>query len=143
MNYYIYCNEKSISKAHKDAMNEYIKRLSSYCKISFHASKKNNLPNNITANNHQIIMIKEGPSDFSSEQFANEIKTMEQSGKSNVHIFIGYQEDVLIDTYQSDNMIIKKQSLSNFSISNQMICILFLEQLYRGYTIIQGKTYHK
>ena len=124
-------------------MNEYIKRLSSYCKVSFQTSLKNKLPNHFTTNNHQIIIIHEGPSDFSSEQFAYEIKTMEQSGKSNVHIFIGYPEDVLLDTYQSEQMIIKKQALSNFSISNEMICILFLEQLYRGYTIIQGKTYHK
>lgn len=143
MNYYLYCNSKGFTKAHLDAIKEYTKRLSSYCKIQINANAKKIKPDNFSPGNHQIWLITKSPSTYSSEEFANFMKTMEASGKSNVHIYIGYEEETIMDAYSSTEVKMHILSLSNSDLSNQTLCVLFVEQLYRGYTIIQGKTYHK
>ncbi|MEE3021594.1 MAG: 23S rRNA (pseudouridine(1915)-N(3))-methyltransferase RlmH, partial [SAR324 cluster bacterium] len=36
----------------------------------------------------------------------------------------------------------KKIRLSEMTLNHQMVRILFLEQLYRAFTIIRGESYH-
>jgi len=47
----------------------------------------------------------------------------------------GFSEEV----YQA---VPERISLSGMTFSHQMIRLLFLEQLYRGFTIIRGEPYH-
>lgn len=144
MNYYIYCKDKNITKAHLDAIKEYTKRLSSYCKIQFIAGTKKIIPDNFSTGNHQIILITKGPSTFSSEEFAEQIRCMEASGKSNVHIYIGYEQLKLQEIYSSHPSVkLQTMSFTNSDISGHTLSVLLYEQIYRGYTIIHGKTYHK
>lgn len=144
MNYYIYCKDKNMAREHLDALKEYEKRLSPYCKIQCFYGKKHFIPEHFSANNHQILLITKGLSTDSSPDFAEKIKKMEVSGQTNVHIYIGYDQKELIDAFSLEKITtFQTISITGFDLSNQILCILFIEQLYRGYTIIQGKTYHK
>lgn len=144
MHYYIYCNQKNISSYAMEALKEYSKRLSSYCKISLILQPERIVPDSFHKGNHMIAYIKRGISSYSSEEFANQLHHYEQSGKSNLHIYIGYTYEELFFAFQNQVPIdFAEISLSNSGLSVKNQCILLYEQIYRGYTILQGKTYHK
>lgn len=145
MHYYIYCNSKKITANHAAAIQEFEKRLSAYCNTSFICSESISLPQNINNTNHEIIIISEQPSTYSSEEFSRWIHQMQLNGKSNIHIFIGYAENDVYPVLASLEEYITPItfSLTRCNLSSQTKAILCYEQLYRGYTILQGKTYHK
>ena len=143
MNYYIYCKDTKLSKAHQDAVKEYIKRLSAYCKVQLITGSKKTDFSHLSSANHQVIFLEKGISTYTSEAFAKEIQTMEASGRSNIHIYIGYDKDGLMSQLQKKEITVNSMAISNCDLSSATLCVLFAEQLYRGYTILQGKTYHK
>lgn len=144
MHYHVYCNIKNCNKNYQDAIKEFTKRLSAYCDISFHTGTVLEFPKDCNSNNHQFIRITDGASSYSSEEFAGYIQTLQQSGKSTVHIVIGFSKEVFQNAMadfadcNSEQLAITKSSLPV-----ETLALLFYEQLYRGYTILQGKTYHK
>lgn len=142
MHYYIYCNQKKISSFHQEAISEYTKRLSPYCDMHFILSPKEFVPDNFTESNHAIIILKRAASTFSSEEFASYLQKYELSGKSNLHIYAGYTEDEIYSAFSSQNRI-PTLSITKSGLSNETVCTLLYEQIYRAYTILQGKTYHK
>ena len=145
MQFHIYCNEKNIDHNHSLATDEYIKRLSPYCSVNLHVGKKLLFQRDTIKKGHLLIIIKTMPSDFSSVELSKYIKDIQLNGTSTVHIFIGFSEEEIytgISESLSD-ITIHRLSISPFSIENQTSLIILLEQLYRGYTIIHGKTYHK
>jgi 23S rRNA (pseudouridine1915-N3)-methyltransferase len=145
MHYHIYCNQKNISVNHQDALAEFTKRLSAYCNISLTCKETIKLPKEFNQNNHRILYVGTGPSTYSSEEFATCIQQLQMSGQSNLHVFIGYTETAFYETLsQLENYSLPDTlSLTKSSLSAQTEVLLFYEQLYRGYTILQGKTYHK
>lgn len=145
MHYYIYCNKKNISKNHQNAIEEYAKRLSAYCETNLFVSETLSFTKNITADNHQLVLIKSGPSNFSSEAFSSYINEIQQAGKSNLHIFIGFDESDLYHVFPAESKLFPPfyLSLTRFMLLPETVTVLFFEQLYRAYTILQGKTYHK
>ena len=144
MHYYIYCKENSISKYQQDAISEYTKRLSPYCDIHFIIDTKCTIPHNFSTSNHQVLYIDRSISTYSSISFAKHIEDIESGGKSNLHIYIGYTLNEMYEAYNNfENITYDVMSITNTNISNITLSILLYEQIYRGYTIIQGKTYHK
>lgn len=140
MKYDIYCNTKSISKNSKLATDEFTKRLSAYCKVSI-TNKKDKLPNiNLDKEGCLLLSISNGPSTFSSEELSSYINDIQLNGISTVYVVVGYNSKE-IEKLTTDK--IKPLSIINANISNETLMILTLEQIYRAYTIIQGKTYHK
>lgn len=145
MHYHIYCNTKHINKNHTLALEEFKKRLSAYCQTTLHISSSLQLPRELHPDNHYFVLIHSCPSTHSSEEWAQEINTLQHSGKSTIHVLIGYEEAELynmvsdIHRFPSPTYL----SLSGASLSVDTLTLLFYEQLYRGYTILQGKTYHK
>lgn len=133
MNYYIYINEKSISNNLTSAMQEYIKRLSAYSNVYLNTSPKLELNRDIDKEGHHVLVIDKGISTDSSESFAEYINGLQLSGISNLHVIIGYGELAAYD----------RISISAVSLCTETTALIFLEQLYRAYTIIHGKTYHK
>lgn len=145
MQFHIYCNEKNIDNNHSLATDEYIKRLTSYCIVNLHIGNRLMLQRDVIKKGHLLIIVKTMPSDFSSVELSKYIETIQLNGTSTVHIFIGFSEEEIytgISESLSD-ITIHRLSISPFSIENQTSLIILLEQLYRGYTIIHGKTYHK
>lgn len=145
MYYHIYCKPTQFGVNYQSAVSEFSKRLSAYCTAKLYLKKQLSFSGNISFENHLFLQIGCGPSTYSSTEFAKVIDQFQQSGRSNVHILIGYSEtECALALSQADKRIIpKKCFLSACSLPTDTLTLLFYEQLYRSYTILQGKTYHK
>lgn len=145
MRYNIYCNKKNLTKNHKAAIAEFEKRLGSYCDITLSVTTTLTLPKEITKENHHILFLCDGPSTYSSDGFAKYLQKLHLKGTSNFHILIGFSESEGYDAVWSVSKTVTpdRLSLSQITLSAETATLLFYEQLYRAYTILQGKTYHK
>ena len=133
MNYDLFINQKKISYDARDAVAEYIKRLSPFCKVTVFPCKKN--PKLLTdACNIQILPDRTGNHTISSEQYAARINQMNIKGLSHICYYIGFPAS---DAYNESFFI------SSMSMSDEITLIAFTEQLYRAYTINNHITYHK
>ncbi len=91
----------------------------------------------IKAGDHIVLLDERGRS-FDSIGFAEHLNKLE--GRVNHLQFViggpyGFSEDV----YNRAN---EKCSLSPLTFSHQLVRVLFMEQLYRAYTILKGEPYH-
>ena len=144
MHYFIYCKEKNIYEQQRAAIEEYQKRLSTYCKTDFILHPANLVPAAFHEANHQIAYITRGLSTYTSIDFSKQIQKYEQSGKSNLHIYIGYSAEEIYQAFEKYPDILPDFfCVSNSNLSAQTLCVLLFEQIYRSYTIINGKIYHK
>lgn len=145
MHYHIYCKNKTIGKNYHDAISEFTKRLSAYCDTSLYLETRLQFSKDLKQNNHQFFLIVSGPSTYSSEEFAKKIDNLQHSGKSNAHIIIGFTEEECFHALSvlTDYMLPERFSLTKCNLPNDTLTLLLYEQIYRGYTILQGKTYHK
>lgn len=86
-----------------------------------------------------LILLDENGKTYSSEEFSAFLqKKMNQSIKSLVFVVggpYGFSDDV----YKRANL---KLSLSKMTFSHQMIRLLFVEQIYRAFTILNNEPYH-
>ena len=143
MRYYIYCNEKKLNTNIQKAIDEFEKRLSAYCETQMIVSNILSFPKDLKENNHCFVYISKSNSTFTSIEFANYIDSVSQSGKSNLHVIIGFEEYTVYEALSALSVVPENISLTKTALSNETLSLMFLEQLYRGYTILQGKTYHK
>ncbi len=65
--------------------------------------------------------------------------TLLQTGKSRDPFIIGGSYGFSSDVYQRAN---EKFSLSPLTFSHQLVRVIFMEQLYRAFTIMKGEPYH-
>ncbi|MBQ7774235.1 MAG: 23S rRNA (pseudouridine(1915)-N(3))-methyltransferase RlmH [Bacteroidales bacterium] len=90
-------------------------------------------------NTDDVVLLDERGSIFSSIEWARHLeKKMVFEGKDIVFVIggaYGFSQKV----YQRANSRI---SLSKMTFSHQIIRVIFLEQLYRAFTIIKGEPYH-
>ncbi|MFV0174568.1 23S rRNA (pseudouridine(1915)-N(3))-methyltransferase RlmH [Empedobacter falsenii] len=86
-----------------------------------------------------VIILDEKGKQPTSKQFADDIQNyMNQAVKNLVFVIggpYGFDESV----YNRAN---KKMSLSNMTFTHQMVRLFLTEQIYRGFSILQGKPYH-
>ena len=85
-----------------------------------------------------VILLDEKGKDYSSTEFAKEISKMTAGGKNIVFVIggaFGFSDAVYA---RSDG----KVSLSRMTFTHQMVRAIFVEQLYRAFTIIKGEPYH-
>ena len=86
-----------------------------------------------------VILLDERGKEYTSIEFAKEIERMMVSGGKNI-VFVtggafGFSDAVYA---RSDG----KVSLSRMTFTHQMVRAIFVEQLYRAFTIIKGEPYH-
>ena len=145
MHYHIYCNQKNISAHHQAAIAEFKKRLSAYCETTLHLSSHPAILKEIPITKQPLMRICSGPSTYSSEEFAQMINKIQLSGRSTVYIIIGFSDEDFYGSFANEinPYEVLPLSLSRSQFSSETQTLLFYEQLYRGYTILQGKTYHK
>lgn len=87
----------------------------------------------------QLILLDENGKQFASTDFANELQKKMNSGIKTLVFVIGGPYGFSENVY---NKAAGKISLSKMTFSHQMIRLFFIEQLYRGFTILKGEPYH-
>ncbi len=89
--------------------------------------------------NDFVILLDENGKEFSSMGFSKYIQKQFNTGNQRVVFVIG-------GPYGFDNLVYRrsndKLALSKLTFSHQMIRMFFIEQLYRGLTILQNEPYH-
>lgn len=85
-----------------------------------------------------LILLDDKGKEFNSVQFAAQLEKWQLQTKSIVFVIGGAYgfSDAVYQRAQA------KLSLSKMTFSHQIIRVIFLEQLYRAYTIIKGEPYH-
>lgn len=86
-----------------------------------------------------VVLLDENGKSFSSVKFAAEIEKKMQSSTKRLIFVVGGPYGFSEAVYQRANSML---SLSEMTFSHQMVRMIFLEQLYRAFTIIKGEPYH-
>nr|WP_255555270.1 23S rRNA (pseudouridine(1915)-N(3))-methyltransferase RlmH [Flavobacterium sp. NKUCC04_CG] len=92
----------------------------------------------LAATDHLILLDENGKS-FSSVDFSIELQKKMNSGIKTLVYVIGGPYGFSEEVYQQAK---GKISLSSMTFSHQMIRLFFIEQLYRGFTILRNEPYH-
>lgn len=159
MNIKIIAVGKLKEKYLKEAVLEYSKRLSKYCRINIIEVPDEKTPENMRKAEEKVAKGKEGQgilkhikSDtyvialdvqgkmISSEELADFINDLSIRGRSNIAFVIGGSLGL------SDEVLKKadyRLSFSPMTFPHQLMRVILLEQIYRGYRITKGEPYHK
>lgn len=138
----------------QEGVDEYLKRIARYVPLSVETipdlkvSRKMNteevkkreglqILQRLKPADHVILLDERGKR-FSSEAFAAYLQGLE--GRTGQTVFVvggayGFSQEV----YERGD---HKISLSDMTFSHQLVRLLFSEQLYRAYTILNGEPYH-
>ena len=87
----------------------------------------------------QLILLDEKGYEFRSVEFSRFLQKKMNSGLKNLIFIIGGPYGFSEEIYQRANA---KISLSTMTFSHQMVRLFFIEQLYRGFTILRNEPYH-
>lgn len=143
----------------KDGIDEYKKRLSRYCSIDIIEVQDEKAPETLSEKEEEQVKIKEGQGILkhikdgtyvialdlkgkmlSSEEFSTLLGDLGVSGNSNIAFIIGgslgLSQEVL-------NRADYKLSFSKMTFPHQVMRLILLEQVYRGFRIMKGEPYHK
>ncbi len=86
-----------------------------------------------------IILLDEKGRDYSSQGLADWLEQKMNAGTRHLSFLVGGPYGFApVIREQASEMI----SLSRLTFSHQMVRLIFLEQLYRAFTIIKGEPYH-
>lgn len=86
-----------------------------------------------------IILLDENGKNHSSIGFSEFLQKKMNSGIKQLVFIIGGPYGFSPEIYQRAN---GKLSLSSMTFSHQMVRLFFIEQLYRGFTILKNEPYH-
>lgn len=143
----------------KDAIAEYSKRLSKYCKLEMIEVADEKTPENASEVMEDAIRAKEAErilkylkedayvitleihgKQLSSEELADKMEKLGVQGTSHIMFVIGGSiglgKEVLA---RSDYPL----SFSKMTFPHQLMRVILLEQIYRSYRIINNEPYHK
>lgn len=155
----IICVGKIKEKYWNEAISEYSKRLSRYCKLSIIEVSDEKTPDNAPEAIELQIKKKEGErilkhidsnalvaaltidgKKYSSEKFSDFISEAGVRGISHIQFIIGGSLGLGSEVLQRADTFI---SFSDMTFPHQMMRVILLEQIYRGYKIMAGEPYHK
>ncbi|PHS65648.1 MAG: 23S rRNA (pseudouridine(1915)-N(3))-methyltransferase RlmH [Flavobacterium sp.] len=86
-----------------------------------------------------LILLDENGKTFSSVHFSEYLQKKMNSGLKTLVFVIGGPYGFSEEIYKRAN---GKVSLSTMTFSHQMVRLFFIEQLYRGFTILRNEPYH-
>lgn len=139
-----------------DGINEYLKRISRYAKVSVCEVKEENFTRGETDGDRQKIIEAEGENilkklsgkvialcvegeKLSSEKFSSYLKNLFDGGEE-VTFVIGGSYGLSKKVKDSAD---KKLSFSDMTFPHTIARLVLTEQIYRAFTIINNATYHK
>ena len=146
-------------KFYRDAIDEYAKRLSKYCKFEVIEVADEKTPDKCSETEEQLILSKEADKimkhirqdmfvyalaikekKLDSVSFANEINQLGLSGKSSIAFIIGGSLGLHDSILKRSD---KQLSFSDMTFPHQLMRVILSEQIYRFYRIISNEPYHK
>ena len=86
-----------------------------------------------------LVLLDDKGNNFSSPRFTEKLQQWMISGKKRLVFVVGGAYGFSQEVYNRGN---EKLSLSRMTFSHQMVRLFFVEQLYRGYTILNNEPYH-
>lgn len=89
--------------------------------------------------NEFIILLDERGKQLNSVKFANQIQELMNQSVRQLTFLIGGPYGFSDEVYKRANL---KLSLSEMTFTHQMVRLFMTEQLYRAFSILQGKSYH-
>lgn len=143
----------------KEAIAEYTKRLSKYCKLEIVEVADEKTPDNAgealedsirdkeaerimkhIKDDMYVITLEIGGNMLSSEELSTKIEKLGIQGSSHVAFVIG-------GSIGLGKAVLKRSdyalSFSKMTFPHQLMRVILLEQLYRSYRIMKGEPYHK
>ena len=146
-------------KFYTQAIEEYAKRLSAYCKFEIIEVKDEKTPDNPSAAEKQQLLDREAERviakipknarvislcvegrQMPSEKFADILAKASVEGVSSIVFVIGGSMGLTEDVKARSSL---RLSFSEMTLPHMLMRVVLTEQLYRAFTIIEGKTYHK
>lgn len=143
----------------KLSVEEYSKRLSRYCKLNIIEVTDEKTPDNASEKEELQIKEKEGDlilknikdnmfvialdlngNELTSIDFSNFINDLGIKGESNLTFVIGGSLGLSSKVLSRSNY---KLCFSKMTFPHQLFRVMLLEQIYRGYRIMNGEPYHK
>lgn len=143
----------------KDAIAEYTKRLSRYCRLEIIEVSDEKTPDQASEIVEDGIRDKEGERILryikddayvitleingrmlTSEELAVKIDTLGIQGSSHITFIIGGSIGLGREVLKRSDYAL---SFSKMTFPHQLMRVILLEQIYRSYRIIQGEPYHK
>lgn len=148
----IICVGKIKENYFKDAINEYVKRLSKYTKVNIievediagdtielSMEREAFLIEKHLSDKDYIISLAIEGEQYSSVQFASKLNTV-QIQKPNIAFIIGGSYGIDSRIKNKSNLLL---SFSKMTFPHQLFRIVLLEQIYRSYRILNNEAYHK
>lgn len=143
----------------KDAIAEYSKRLSKYCKLDIIEVSDEKTPDQASETVEEGIRSKEGEKILryikddmyvitleiagkmlTSEELAERIEKLGIQGKSSIAFVIGGSIGLGKEVLKRSDYAL---SFSKMTFPHQLMRVILLEQVYRSYRIMNGEPYHK
>ena len=146
-------------KFFREAVAEYCKRLSKYCKLEILEVADEKTPEKASTAEEEQIKEREGArllkqipesayvlalaiddAQMDSVSFSIKIENLGMTGKSHLIFLIGGSLGL------ADSVLLRadeKISFSKMTFPHQLMRVILLEQIYRGYRIMKGEPYHK
>ncbi|CAD5898440.1 23S rRNA (pseudouridine(1915)-N(3))-methyltransferase RlmH [Carnobacterium maltaromaticum] len=143
----------------KMGIDEYTKRLGAYCKIELIEVPDEKAPEKLSEAEMLQVKEKEGErilakipenayvfalaiegKQRTSEEFSKEIEQLGVQGKSNLVFVIGGSLGLSQAVMKRSNTPI---SFGKMTLPHQLMRLVLVEQVYRGFRIMKGEPYHK
>lgn len=146
-------------KFYRDAIDEYAKRLSRYCKLDIievadektpdHSSEVENekirkkegerILTHVRDNTYVIVLAIEGKM-LDSVELSEKIQQLGVSGVGDITLIIGGSLGLSEEVYHRADF---KLSFSKMTFPHQLMRVILLEQIYRSFRIANNEPYHK
>ena len=146
-------------KFYREAIAEYAKRLSSYCKFEIIELQDEKTPDKASAETERLIKEKEAErimkavdekgylialaingKAYDSVQFSQHIEKLMITGNSHIQFVIGGSLGLADSVLKLADEYI---SFSHFTFPHQLMRVILAEQIYRAYRIMNHEPYHK
>ncbi len=155
----ILCVGKVKEKFYRDAVLEFSKRLSRYCKLEIIETVDEKTTEDASENEIRIIKEKEGErllknmkedayviclcidgKQLDSEELSEKIEKLGIQGISHIYFVIGGSLGLSDAVIKRANF---KLSFSKMTFPHQLMRVILMEQIYRSYRIMNNEPYHK
>lgn len=159
MNIRIVAVGKIKEKYIQEGIKEFTKRLSRYCSLDIIEIDDEKAPENLSEKEIEIVKTKEGErilgkipqnsfvialaiegKQLSSEELSEKMADLMINGINDITFVIGGSLGLSIDVMNRSNF---KLSFSKMTFPHQLMRLILLEQIYRGWRIMKGEPYHK